>query len=169
MRIFVVPKPDTDLQALSQQLLRRSGAGSATLDRLKALNPHVDFQRLKAGTVLLVPDAADVKAGATTTVGGEEVRDFLEEIDSGIKAVVKHVRAGVERLDADRSAITSALKGAAARRVIDSDSILLKQLAAAGTQFKTDQKRAAEAQSQLADAHKLATKELAELQKLLDS
>ena len=111
----------------------------------------------------------DLKAAAGTAAGGEELQAFVDEVDSGITAATKRLRTGYERLDADRSAIAAALKGAVVKRVIESDPILKKQLQAAEAQFKADQKRATEAQALLAEAQKLATKELAALQKLLDS
>ena len=64
MRIFIT-KTDTDLAALSATLLRKPADAGTALDRVRALNPHVeDFQRLAAGTVLILPDTPDIKAGA---------------------------------------------------------------------------------------------------------
>ena len=58
LRTFTV-KNDTTLQALGTTMLdaRFSGAqADAAMEQVKALNTHVDPQRIAAGTVLFVPD-----------------------------------------------------------------------------------------------------------------
>ena len=60
-----------------------------------------------------------------------------------------------------------ALKSAAAKRLVESDPLLQKQLAAAEARFKADQKRAAETQEQLDEVQKFALAEFEKLQKML--
>jgi len=163
IRIFSV----TDPQALTRQLLSKPGAASTTLEQLKAFNPHVDFQKLAAGTVLLVPDTPDLKAGAAQTVGAEYIGELFDQVNTGIADAVKRVRTGATQVDADRTAIASAVKAAAMKRVIETDPELKKQLAAVDAQFKATQKQASETQSQLAELQKLAAAELAQLRKVL--
>lgn len=138
MRLFTIRGDDaTDPQLLWQELLKRAGAASSTPNLVKALNPHLNFDRpLPAGSVLLIPDAADVKAGAGAPVGSEALDALLSDIDAGLTAARRRVRAGVAQREADHAAIASALKPAASKRVIDSDPLLKTQLEAAEAEFQ---------------------------------
>src|SRR5690349_16934472 len=128
MRLIVI-KQASDLQALSNKLLIKKPGGTATLDRLKALNPHVDFNRIEAGTVLLLPDTPDVKADDkdTRSVAGDAFEDFVKETAEGFKSVAERVSRASESLATDRAAANAVLKIAAVRRQIESDPLLKKQ------------------------------------------
>ena len=169
MRFFVTRTDGpTEPQALFREILTRPGAASATPDLVKAVNPHLDFTRpLPAGSVLLIPNTADVKAGAGTTIGAEELGQVLADVDAGMTRVSERTRAGLEQLEGDRAAITAALKPAAAKRLVESDPEVKKQLEAAEARFKEEAKDAKEALSELAEVHKLALAEFGRLQKLL--
>jgi hypothetical protein len=167
MRIFIT-KTDTDLSALSATLLRKPGDASATLDRVRALNPQVeDFQRLAAGTVLILPDTPEIKAGAGTTVGSDNISDLADDLGSGLKTVNSRFANRVDDLKSDRVAVVAALKTAAVKRLVEGDPSLQKQLDASEVEFKREQKRVTETQAQLAEVQKLALAEFAQLQKLL--
>ena len=58
---FLVIKQDTSLQALTAQLVKDGDHAPAALDRLRALNPHLDLQRVGKGAVLLLPDSPGYK------------------------------------------------------------------------------------------------------------
>jgi len=169
MRIFTTRgDAATDPQALWAELLRRAGTASSTPDLVKRLNPHLNFDRdIPAGSVLFVPEAADTKAGAGTAVGTEDLTALLSDVDAALAATRQRVRSGLAQRDADHAAVAAALKPAAAKRLVDSDPSLKQQLEAADAAFKADQKQAAETESQLAEAHKLAMGEFALLRKLL--
>jgi hypothetical protein len=169
MRI-VMTSPDraTDPQTLWRELSSRPGGPSATPDLVKAFNPHLNFdQPLAAGSVLLIPDAADLKAGAGTAVGGDVLNEVFADVNAGLTATRKRVRDGFAQLEADHAAVASALKSAPSKRLVDSDPLLKKQLQSVDAQFKADQKRATETESQLAEAQKLAIQEFGRLRKLL--
>ena len=168
MRIFTTRRDAaTDPESLWQELLKRPGA-SATPELVKALNPHLDFNKnLAAGSVLLIPDAGDVKAGAGTAIASDDVDAVIGDVDDGLEAARKRVRAGVTQREADRSTIVSALKSAPSKRLIESDPVLKKQIETADAQYKADQKRAAEVESQLAEVQKVAMDEFDRLRKML--
>jgi hypothetical protein len=167
MRIFIT-KTDTDLAALSTTLLRKPADAGTALDRVRALNPHVeDFQRLAAGTVLILPDTPDIKAGAGSMLGADTVSDLASDVGSGLKAVNSRFANRVEDLKADRAAVIATLKIAAVKRLIESDPALAKQLESSDAEYKREQKRVAEAEVQLAEVKKTAVAELERLQKLL--
>jgi len=167
MRIFIT-KTDTDLAALSTTLLRKPAEGGVTLDRVRALNPQVeDFQKLAAGTVLILPDTPGIKAGAGTAPGADNLSDLASDLGSGLKAVNTRFASRIDDIKAERAAVTTVLKTAAVKRLVDSDPALSKQLAAADAEFKREQKRVAESETQLAEVQKTALTEFARLQKLL--
>lgn len=167
MRIFIT-KTDTDLKSLSATLLKSSSAASGTLDRVKALNPQVeDFQRLAAGTVLILPDAPDLKVSAGSPVGSGDLAGLASEVGAGLRAVGARTANRFETLASDHSAVKDAIKSAAAKRLVESDPTLAKRLKAVDAQFKVDQKAAAETKAQFDEVQKLALAEFEHLQKLL--
>jgi hypothetical protein len=167
--MFVI-KQATDLQGVSTQLLRRTAGegGAGALERLQALNPHVDFRRLAAGTVLLVPDSPEIKPSASRTLGGDPVDALVEDLSRGLKDQATRVRAMFKSQEDDRAAVAAALKTAAARRIVDSDPLLRDQLKAALQQSSDERKRAEQTVAQVTGIQELAARELARLQKLVD-
>ena len=169
MRIFTTRRDGTtDPESLWRTLLGRRGAAGGTAERIRALNPHIDFTRpLAAGTMLFVPDIGDVKEDAGTAAGDDAAGDMLRDLDGGFKALRQRSRSGVAEREAEHAEIASALKSAPSRRIVDADPVLRKQLEAAAAQFKSDQKRAKEAQSQIEKMHAGAMEEFGRLRKLL--
>ena len=169
MRIFVTrADAPTDPETFWRELLKRGGASSATPDAVKAFNTHLKFDRpLAPGTAVLIPDAADLKANAGAPVRLDSLDEILADADEGFKAMTARARAGFARIEADHAAVAAALKPAAAKRLIDSDPELKKQIEAAEERFKEEKKRGAETAAQLEEVHKLAMEEFAQLRKRL--
>ena len=166
MRIFIT-NAETNPQTLNEALVRRPGT-THTLERVMALNPQIaDFKKLPAGTVLILPDAPDLKAGAGESLTGAGMDDVIADLGRGLKAVNSRIVNRVEQLESDRVAVAAALKTAAAKRLVESDPALAKRITAANAQFKAEQTAAAEKQAQLAEVQKAALVEFARLQKLL--
>jgi hypothetical protein len=151
------------------RVLRDPAAASATPDLIKTLNAHIDFDReLPANAVLVLPDAVDVKAGTASPVGAHELHDFIASAEAALRAIGAGAAAAFKQADADHAAIAAALKPAAAKRLLESDPEVRQRLDAADAQYKTDQKRAKDAQSRIAAMLKQAPAELARLRKMLD-
>jgi hypothetical protein len=166
MRIFVTEN-EMDLEALASSLARTSRAAAATLERVKALNPHLaDAARIPKGGVLILPEGPDIKAGAGTVVGGVNLGEIADRFGAGTRAQASRVEDRLESLTAERTTVRDALKGAAAKRLVESDPLLKKQLAAADAEFKAGQKRATEARAELVELAKAAQAEFARVQKL---
>lgn len=171
MRVFIVKK-GSDLQAVGADLLR-SGAtdparGEVAIERIRELNPHVDFERIEAGTVLLLPEAAEIRAGAGASVGGEAFDGFLGEVHVGLENSGDRIRQGFARIEGDRKSVSAALRGAALKRVMAGDPTLKAQLEAADAALREEVKRGAEAQETLAKAQEAALSELAGLKRLFE-
>ena len=168
MRIIVI-KQASDLQALSGKILGKKAAGSATLERVKALNPHVNFERIEAGTVLFLPDAPDLKSGDKDSkeLGGDAFDDFVRDIADGFDSAAARTKSAAAGLSAERGAVTDVLKLATVKRLLESDAALKKQLDEAADEFATEQKELQTAAKQLEALQKIASDELAALAPLL--
>ena len=135
---------------------------------MRELNPHVDLDRLKPGTTLLVPEAPDVKTGAGEPIDNNFFNAVAEEIAGGLKHQSQKMRTVLEARQAERDAMQSALKSAAVSRLVHSDRQLREQLKVADARGKADQKRAIEAEASLAEFRKLAVDEINRLKKIFN-
>jgi len=175
MRLIVIQQA-SDLQALSARLFKNSTgdqAGSqelsqATLEQIRRLNPHADFQRLPAGTVLLLPGTPELKDADSQPLAGTCFEDFAARTREGLEAVAQRMRSGAEALAADRAGVTAVLKSAAVKRLVESDPLLKKQLDDASSEFADAQKQAQEAARQLKTLQEGLDAELQGLRKMLE-
>lgn len=160
MRMIVVKQPG-DLQALAGRLLRPGLAReAASLDALRRLNPHVDFSKLDAGTVLLVPDHPDFDGGDASSIGGEAFDSLAKDALAGLEAAAARMRDGFERRDAQRKDVTGVLRSAAFKRLAEADESLRRQAGEVDSRFKADAKRASDTAATLAAMHKALQAEL---------
>lgn len=174
MRLIVI-KQASDLQSLSARLLKRPSGGrggsheigQATLEQVQQLNPHVDFQRIEAGTVLLLPDTPELKDTDSQSLAGDTFEDFITDTSEGFKAVTQRMRNNAETLDADRAAVNAAVKSAVVKRLIQSDPLLKKQIDEASSRFSDEQNKMQEAALLLAAMQKEMNAEFAVLSGML--
>jgi len=157
MRILVI-KQASDLQTLSNKLnTGGKSTGKATLEHIKSLNPHVDFQRIEAGTVLLLPDAPELKDSDSQPIAGDAFADLANQMEKGFNTIIQRVRSGAEALVAERAAVVAILSASGVRRH-KGDQLLAMQLEDAGKEFTVAQKKALEAEN-LVEAMQAAVKE----------
>jgi len=167
LRIVIIERV-TDLANLVASLSRSGRASGATLERVKALNPQLsDTTKLGVGTVVFLPDTAELKAGAGEPAGAESLEMLGPRLRTGWRDLEDRNARGFDVLAADHAAVRGALKAVAAKRLVESDPQLVKQLAAAEKHFETEQKRVAEMRKQHEEAAKTVEAEFARLQKLL--
>ena len=170
-RVFVV-KEDTDLQALGTVLLRAglsdARAGSAR-EALRAMNRHVDPDRIVAGMVLLVPDEPGFNTSATEPVARDPLAAFRQIMRTELTAAAKKLKAGNEARAEEHAEVTSVEKAAAFKKIVAADPVLKQQLEDAAKAFKIDQQEAVQSEQALDAATKGALAELASLAKLLGS
>jgi hypothetical protein len=162
----VIIKDRSDLQSVGVKLLGEQAGTKRALDRLVALNPHVDFNRIEAGTVLFVPDAPGVR-DTSGSVEGQAFGDLRDQLLASVDAASVRVRSGHEALSSQRQEITAVVKLAAVKRAIESDPELKAQVDAATQVFKQDQAQAKAADEALKAMKEQATAALAEIAKML--
>ena len=163
---FFITDKETDLEKLAGSVARTPRAADAIRARLEALNPQFS-KRIPRGSVVILPEGSDIKAGAGSPVRRTNLDELAERFKIGTRETAKRAGARLESLTAERTAARDSLKSVVAKRLVESDPQLQKQLAAAEAHFKAEQKRAAEASAQLADDAKLVEGELAKLHKLV--
>ena len=166
MRMIIIDRA-SDLKALETQLFANADGKEATLQQLQRLNPHVDLQRIEPGTVLLVPDRPGIAKDATTPVTAGAVDEFSKQVGDALDSAGARVRQGYQALAAQRQEVTAVLKTAAAKRLLESDPDLSRQLEAAAKVFKDDQQRAKDAEATLKTLREGSKAELDTLAKLL--
>ncbi|MFM0053337.1 hypothetical protein [Caballeronia grimmiae] len=167
MRVIVI-KQASDLKTLATRLIGKKSDDSA-LGRVKALNPHVNFDRIEPGTVLLLPDEPGLKAGDkdTRSVTGDALDSFAKDTASGLEAAAKRAAAAADALAADRAAVSGVSKVAAVKRLIEGDPVLKKQLEDAGAASNYEQKEMKGAIARIETMQNLVSEELAALRQLL--
>ena len=166
MRMIVIEQ-GTDLKALSTRLLGDKAGAGAGIDALKNLNPHVDFGKLGAGTVLLVPDLPGLRDGQTASIAGEAFDAFSQQLLAGFDAAATRVQAAHAARQADQKQLVALFKGAALNGAFEADPELKAQVDAAAQVFKQDPADAKAADETLKALKDGVGTELAALGKLL--
>lgn len=169
MRMIVIKK-DTDLKSLRGQLLKaKTGSGQAdsAVNMLQAANPHVDLTKLRAGTVLLVPDSPSFNAAASDPVPADTFDEFQQLIRDGLGSAADKVKSGSATRASERNEVSAAVSTDVVKRLLASDAELKQQVADATRTFKEEQQQDAQATKDVAAAGKAALAKLDELAKLL--
>ncbi len=167
MRMFMVEQ-GTTLESLGARLVGGTGAAKqATMQRVKELNPHVDFQNIAAGTVLFVPDVQGIRKDESASIAGQPFDAFRDLVEAQIEAISAQVARGHEARSVERSEVQAVLKTAAVRRLLESNPELKPQLDATAKIFKQDQQDAKTSEAEIKALQQGAMAELGTLAKLL--
>jgi hypothetical protein len=167
-RTFTV-RNETTLQALGATLLdaRFSGAqADAAMERVKALNPHVDFQRIAPGTVIFVPDAPGVKATVGTAAQSGPMDDFRALLSGALSDAASRLKDGNAARAAGRADLSAALRSAAFKRVTGEDRDIARQVSEAQEAMAGEESADKQAEENLAAASKSVLAALAQLRKV---
>lgn len=163
MRIFVI-KQDTDLKGVGETLLKgTSKPAPASLERIRALNPHLDEKRIAAGTVLLVPDSPEFASGKTEPAAATVFDDFQHDIAATLQAAGAHLREGLSRREEQDKEVGKAIKSAALSKLAADDSELRARIDDANQRLAAN---AREAKQVTADFDAMQTAVDAEMKKL---
>jgi hypothetical protein len=169
MRTLILSKAVDASELATMVVDRRSSDPAAALDRIKDLNPHVDFRRMKAGTVLILPDDAALGKSRkdAEAVGGTAMRKFAAAAASGFETAAGRARTAADTSAADLKAVTDSLKSKLPKAQIESDPALRKQLDEATAASAGRQKALKEAAASIGSIQKTFIEELAAMKKLL--
>lgn len=165
----LVVKKDTNLQSLALTVLdaRFKGAQADAAAHLKAVNPHLDPDKISAGTVVLVPDTPGFKAAAASAIQSQPFGDFRKMVADALDAAAEKMKSGNGARAAERDDVAAAVKSAAFKRLTANDPDVQKQ---AGAALKAADQEAAddkEAEDTLAKVSKAALTALDQLAKIV--
>lgn len=148
-----------------KQMLK--SADAASLARLQALNPHVDLAKVRAGSVLVLPNTPAFRDDQSDGVGADAWAALAADASAGLKARTEQLRSAAAARDAQRKEVQALLRSAAVKRQLDADTALRKQADAAEEQFKADQKATSDVAAQLDAMSRGLADEIAALGALL--
>ena len=166
MRLIVVDER-TDLEGLRKRLVGGKAVTEGALERLKSLNPHLNLEKIPAGSVLLVPDLPGLRKGETTSVAGDPFAALSETFLAAVDAAIARARDGAKALLSEQKEVSAVVKSAAFRRALEADPELREQVETAAQVFKQDQEEAKASGETLKALRQEAGAELAALAKLL--
>lgn len=168
MRIFVI-KQDTNLKALSESLLKRADKpDAASLERLRALNPHLDEAKLVAGTVVLVPDTPEMNAGKADTIASSGLELLERELGTGLAATGARLREALAKRETRDREVTRIIKSAALARLASEDTELQQRFEDTSGQVAANARHAKQASADYDAMQESFVMQLAVLRNLLE-
>jgi hypothetical protein len=166
----ITVQQDTDLEALSATVLDgRIGKDRAAeaLTQIADINPHlVDPANIKAGTVLILPDAPGFKPSAGDAVAKAPWDNFKRLVDSALGAAARAAQAGQEARAAQRAELAAAMERADVKRALKADSALGEQAKATAKALEEQEKQGREAVERLSAMSAATLAAVARLDKL---
>lgn len=162
MRIAIAAQ-DSDLPVFAAGLAADGAADAALLQEIERLNPHVDFSRIPAGTVLLLPDRVGSRENASRGLADEGFDALAQQVRAAVEATTARVRAGHDALQVQRKEVSGVVRSAALKRLMESDAQVRQLVEQGESVFKADTLRAREAAMELEALGKEAVEALEQL------
>jgi hypothetical protein len=172
MRILVTKGNQTTLQGLQASLLKPEIAANPALaalaiNKLKLLNPQLDFERIPQGAVILLPDDPALEATASFAASGDAFTNLSQDLTRALDVSSAQIKSRLVQNGAEQKALVAALKvGTVARQIAD-DPELKAQVASAGERTRDVAKKGADDLKSLDSARALLAADLAALERLL--
>ncbi len=166
MRILVTDAQHGNTLALKQTLLKGDSSGAA-LAQLQRLNPHVDFERITPGTVLLLPEAAGIEPEAGFAASGDAFDSLSADLGRALDATSKQIKDRLAQNQVDSKALAAALKVRGIAAEIAADPGLAAQVKAATARSADVAKKGAADQKALDDTRRELSADLVALRRLL--
>lgn len=165
MRMFTVTV-DTDFDGLGKTLLDGhldAGRAEAALRQLKDFNPHLTSKKLRAGTVVFVPDHPGFKGTAGSSTPVSVFEDFAALATEGLKKATRDFKSGGAARAAERGEVRKALQSGVVKRAIEADTEIAGQVDDAAKDLKDDEGEEKDAQDSFASMRDAAISALAEM------
>lgn len=144
---FIVVNEASDVNSLSARIVKKGQRqlSAATLAQLKTLNPHVEFDHIGAGAVLLLPAAADLDETAGQPLGGNALHDSIVDTAQGFHTVLERMHAASALAANEQAAVDAVVNSAPLNGVIANDKRLQAQLDGVKQRFVADERARKEA------------------------
>ena len=167
MRTVIVDEA-SDLEALKTRLVGSRTLSAANVEKIRSFNPHVDLDRIPAGTVLLIPELPGLRARASSPLPGDAVTTLGETLLAAVDAARERVSRGFAGLQTEANEVSAAMRSPAFRRALEGDPELRAQVEAAAEVTRRDRERASAADEILGALRDEARDELEAIAKLLE-
>ncbi len=129
---------------------------------LRAANPHLDLDRLKPGSVVIVPQASELSAEEATVIGAPPV-STKEGLVAKLKELHEQHLAALEEAKAEREEAVALLKSRNLRNLEGRNEDLKKALTTVRERIAADEKEAALLSHELEEGLKRSLEEIEEL------
>ena len=166
MRITIAGQ-DSDLPVFAAGLTAGGAADAALLREIERLNPHVQFPRIPAGTVLLLPERAGLRDDASRGLTDEGFDAFADQMRAAVNATAVRVRGGHDALTLQRKEVSGVVRTSAMKRLIESDAQVRQLLEEGEAVSKADAVRARASIAAMEALGKDAAEALTELAKAI--
>jgi hypothetical protein len=166
MRILVTNAQQVTKAALQQTVLK-GNTSVAAFAKLQKLNPHIDFDRITPGTVLLLPDDPEVDSAAGFSASGDAFQSLSDDLVRALDVTHSQIKTRLAQNVADSKTLATALKVRTIAAQIAADPELTAQVRAATTRSADVARQGAADQKALDDAKRDMAADLAALRQLL--
>jgi hypothetical protein len=169
IRTITVDKTSTLAELISTVVSARArdSQAEATLTRFKELNPHVDPDRLSAGTVLILPDLTGLKASAGEAAARAPLTHLKTLFESALGQAADNFGARVEARSATRSQMAKGLKSAAFKKILNESDQPNTLARDTGQSLAEEEKKERDAQERFVRVSEAALQALARLDKIV--
>jgi hypothetical protein len=130
------------------------------------MNPHVDIKKLRAGSVVFVPDTTGFKAPADDDDAATPLPEFASMVKDALGDAAKAMKLGLATRSKDRDELGKLFKSSGFKRLMDSDKELAQQAEAAIKNMSAEAKDDGVTDEKLARLARAAAKDLDLLGKL---
>ncbi len=143
LRKITVEK-DTSLEELHAGLVKaksRNREAEAALGGIRRLNPHVDPERIKVGTILVIPDSPDLKVAAGERVAAAPWSAFKSVVETVLEDAARSATSRLEARAAERANATKILNSAAFKKALRASDATAAQAKEAAKALETQEAR----------------------------
>jgi hypothetical protein len=169
LRKFTVKKDSSldDLQASLLKAKSRNHEAEAALEQIRCLNPHVDPERIKAGTTLVIPESSDLKVAAGEPVAAAPWGAFKTVVQGALGDVARSASSGREARAAERANATKVLNSAAFKKALCDTDVTDAQAGEVAKSLKAQEGTDREAAETLAATSEAVLGALGELDRII--
>jgi len=146
MRILVV-KSEKNLGAVVSRVTMANASAEVTARAeaaFRAVNPGVDFNRLKPGDVLMVPDTQDIGPGQGDTISGAVLSPVVENAKATLAQLKNRLTSAESDAGTERDTLARLLKSKGLQTAMSQDQSLKEDVRAVQSALAQEIKDAAD-------------------------
>jgi hypothetical protein len=167
MRLFTVTA-ETDFDGLAKTLMDGrldGGRTDAALRQLRDFNPHLSGKKLRAGTVIFVPDHPGFKSTSGVSTPASVFNDFAALAAEGLNTAARSFKSGGAERAAERGEVLKALQSSSVKRQMEADKEFASQVEDAAKELANEEGEEKDSQGSFQSMREAALSALAEIGK----